>query len=212
MPTRSSRFTLYRSHPELILNLGSCLAVLAIVAIVSYLLSRERDSVEQSAKRSSSNIVQLIESDILRNVELYDQTLHGLIWAVKHPELLDTSPELRQQILFNQTFAAPVRGDILWVDAQGKVLGDSLSMPPRQGDLSDSVAFKAHRDRPGLGLFISPPFKARLGIWIGASVSAGAFPALMANSPASPPVPCACPISASCSNAGHRQRQQHQPA
>ncbi|MDD2088745.1 sensor domain-containing diguanylate cyclase [Pseudomonas guariconensis] len=163
MPTRSSRFTLYRSHPELILNLGSCLAVLAIVAIVSYLLSRERDSVEQSAKRSSSNIVQLIESDILRNVELYDQTLHGLIWAVKHPELLDTSPELRQQILFNQTFAAPVRGDILWVDAQGKVLGDSLSMPPRQGDLSDSVAFKAHRDRPGLGLFISPPFKARLG-------------------------------------------------
>ncbi|ANY89313.1 MULTISPECIES: GGDEF domain-containing protein [Pseudomonas] len=163
MPTRSSRFTLYRSHPELILNLGSCLAVLAIVAIVSYLLSRERDSVEQSAKRSSNNIVQLIESDILRNVELYDQTLHGLIWAVNHPQLLDSSPELRQQILFNQTFAAPVRGDILWLDATGKVLGDSLSVPPRQANLSDSIAFKAHRDRPGLGLFISPPFKARLG-------------------------------------------------
>ncbi|EKT4523351.1 GGDEF domain-containing protein [Pseudomonas putida] len=163
MPTRSSRSSLYRSHPELILNLGSCLAVLAIVAIVSYLLARERDSVEQSAKRSSGNIVQLIESDILRNVELYDQSLHGVIWAVKHPELLNSSPELRQQILFNQTFAAPVRGDILWLGAHGDVLGDSLHARPRQANFADSVAFQAHRDRADLGLFISPPFKARLG-------------------------------------------------
>lgn len=57
-----------RSHPELALVLGSCLAVFAIVAIVSYLLMRERESVEQSAVRSANNIVQLIESDILRNV------------------------------------------------------------------------------------------------------------------------------------------------
>ena len=35
MPSRlpPQRPTLYRTHPELILNLGSCLAVLAIVAI-----------------------------------------------------------------------------------------------------------------------------------------------------------------------------------
>ncbi|MBO9549073.1 sensor domain-containing diguanylate cyclase [Pseudomonas sp.] len=163
MPTRSPRFALYRSHPELILNLGSCLAVLAIVAIVGYLLARERDNVEQSAMRSSSNIVQLIESDILRNVELYDQSLRGLIWAVRHPELLKVAPELRQQILFNQTFAAPVRGDILWLNAKGDVVGDSISIEPRQANFADTPAFLAHRDHPDLGLFISPPFKARLG-------------------------------------------------
>ncbi|MFJ4065137.1 diguanylate cyclase domain-containing protein [Pseudomonas sp. NPDC089996] len=163
MPTRSPRFALYRSHPELILNLGSCLAVLAIVTIVSYLLARERDNVEQSAVRSSSNIVQLIESDILRNVELYDQSLRGLIWAVRHPALLKVAPELRQQILFNQTFAAPVRGDILWLNAKGDVVGDSISITPRQANFADTPAFQAHRDDPRLGLFISPPFKARLG-------------------------------------------------
>jgi len=163
MPTRSPRFALYRSHPELILNLGSCLAVLAIVAIVSYLLARERDSVEQSAIRSSNNIVQLIESDILRNVELYDQSLRGLIWAVQHPELLQVAPNLRQQILFNQTFTAPVRGDILWLNAGGDVVGDSISVKPRQANFADTVAFRAHRENPNLGLFISPPFKARLG-------------------------------------------------
>lgn len=163
LPTRSPRSSLSRSQPELILNLGSCLAVLAIVAIVSYLLARERDSVEQSAKRSSSNIVQLIESDILRNVELYDQSLRRLIWAVQHPDLLQVRSQLRQQILFNQTFAAPVRGNILWLDAKGEVRGDSLNVVPRQASLADSVAFQAHRDNPGLGLFISPPFQARWG-------------------------------------------------
>lgn len=68
MPTSPLRLASSRSHPELALVLGSCLAVLAIVAIVSYLLMRERESVEQSAVRSANNIVQLIESDILRNV------------------------------------------------------------------------------------------------------------------------------------------------
>ncbi len=161
--TRSPRSALYKSHPELILNLGSCLAVLAIVGIVSYLLARERDSVEQSAIRSSGNIVQLIESDILRNVELYDQSLKGLIWAVKHPELLNVQPSLRQQILFSQAISAPVRGDILWLDARGDVVGDSTSVVPRQANFADTIPFQRHRDHPGLGLLISPPFKARLG-------------------------------------------------
>ncbi|HKS13638.1 MAG TPA: sensor domain-containing diguanylate cyclase [Pseudomonas sp.] len=161
-PTRSKRSILHK-HPELFLNLGSCLAVLAIVAIVSYLLMRERDSVEQAATRSSSNIVQLIESDIVRNVELYDQSLRGLIWAVQQPQLLQVPPQLRQQILFNQAFSAPVRGDILWLDAQGNVVGDSTSVVPRQANFADTEPFQLHRRDPRLGLLISPPFKARLG-------------------------------------------------
>jgi diguanylate cyclase (GGDEF)-like protein len=160
---RLPRTALYKSHPERVLNLGSCLAVLAIVAIVGYLLARERDSVEQSAIRASRNIVQLIESDILRNVELYDQSLKGVIWAVQHPELLKVPPKLRQQILFNQAFSTPIRGDILWLDAKGDVVGDSTSAVPRQANFADTAPFQAHRDSPGLGLLISPPFKARLG-------------------------------------------------
>lgn len=163
MPTLSTRSAFYRSHPELILNLGSCLAVLAIVAIVSYLLARERDSVEQASIRASNNIVQLIESDILRNVELYDQSLKGLIWAVEHPQVLQVPADLRQRVLFNQTFAAPVRGDILWLDSKGDVVADSISVAPRQANFADTPAFIAHRDNAALGLYISPPFKARLG-------------------------------------------------
>ncbi|MDF0730208.1 sensor domain-containing diguanylate cyclase [Pseudomonas entomophila] len=163
MPTRPPRPIPCKSHPELILNLGSCLAVLAIVTIVSYLLARERDSVEQSAMRSSSNIVQLIESDILRNVELYDQSLQGLIWAVGHSELPEVPSQLRQRLLFNQAFVDRQRGDVLWLDAQGNVVGDSTSIVPRKANFADTGVFQAHLRNPDLGLLVGPPFKARLG-------------------------------------------------
>jgi len=163
MPTRLPRFAFLRSHPELTLNLGSCLAVLAIVAIVSFLLARERDSVELSAIRSSNNIVQLIESDILRNAELYDQSLQGLIWAVGRKELPEIPGPLRQRLLFNEAFVDRKRGDVLWLDKQGNVVGDSTSSVPRKANFSDTGVFKAHQGNPNLGLLVGPPFKARLG-------------------------------------------------
>ncbi len=163
MTPRPPRFALYRSHPELFLNLGSCLAVLAIVAIVSYLLALERDSVELSAIRSSNNIVQLIESDILRNVELYDQSLKGLIWAVGRQELPDIPGPLRQRLLFNEAFVDRKRGDVLWLDKQGNVVGDSTSSVPRTANFGATGVFQAHQRDANLGLLVGPPFRAQLG-------------------------------------------------
>lgn len=162
MPTRLPRFAFHRSHPELTLNLGSCLAVLAIVAIVSFLLARERDSVELSAIRSSNNIVQLIESDILRNAELYDQSLQGLIWAVGRKELPEIPGPLRQRLLFNEAFVDRKRGDVLWLDKQGNVVGDSTSSVPRKANFGETGVFKAHQANANLGLLVGPPFKAKL--------------------------------------------------
>lgn len=163
MPTSLPRFALHRSHPELALTLGSCVAVLAIVAIVSYLLARERDSVELSAVRSASNIVQLIESDILRNAELYDQSLKGLIWAVGRSELPSMPGPVRQRLLFNEAFVDRKRGDVLWLNKQGDVVGDSTSTVPRKANFADTGVFQAHARNESLGLLVGPPFKARLG-------------------------------------------------
>ena len=162
-PTTPPRSGLYRTHPELILNLGSCLAVVAIIAIVTFLLMRERMNVEQTAIRSARNIVKLIETDIIRNVELYDLSLQSLIWAVQHPELLGIPAHMRQQVLFNQAFSSPVRGDILWLDRDGNVVADSASSTPRTANFADTAIFQEHKRDPDLGMVISPPFKARLG-------------------------------------------------
>lgn len=161
--TSPKRPGLYRRHPELVLNLGSCFAVAAIIAIVTFLLMRERMNAEQTATRSANNIVKLIETDIVRNVELYDLSLQSLIWAVQHPELLGIPAHMRQQVLFNQAFSSPVRGDILWLDRDGNVVADSASATPRTYNFADEKIFKEHKRNPDLGMVISPPFKARLG-------------------------------------------------
>lgn len=163
MPTRTPRCAVYKSDPVLLLNLGSGLAVLAILAIVGLLLVRERDSVVQSSLRSAGNIVQLIESDIVRNVELYDQSLRELIWAIRQPSVLALHEAVRHRILFDRAFAKPVHGDILWIDAQGNVAGDSTSVVPRTANFADTPVFQRHRDNRDLGLLVGPPFKARLG-------------------------------------------------
>ena len=73
-PIRSTR-------PERLLTLGSLLLVIAILSMVAFLLIRERANAELSATRAASNIVQLIDADVLRNIELYDLSLRGLIAA-----------------------------------------------------------------------------------------------------------------------------------
>ncbi|MCY1391963.1 diguanylate cyclase (GGDEF) domain protein [compost metagenome] len=150
------------AHPELILNLGSCVAVIAIIAIVAFLLVRERSSAEQAASRSAANIVQLIDTDVQRNVELYDLSLQGIINASRHPELLAIARELRQQVLFNHAITAPFRGDILWLDSRGDIVADSTNVMVRSANFAQSKIFQALRDNPQLGMVISPPFQAPL--------------------------------------------------
>lgn len=152
-----------RSRPEIILIFGSTLAVLAILVIVTSLLFRERDSAKDFAARSASNIVQLIDADVLRNAELYDTSLQGMIAAWQRPEIMSLSPQIRQLVLFDRSTAAPYKGDLLLLDKKGDVLADSMSVTSRTANFSDRAHFKAHRDNPALGLLISDPFKLRAG-------------------------------------------------
>ncbi|WP_249677253.1 GGDEF domain-containing protein [Pseudomonas abieticivorans] len=145
------------------LYIGSGLAVLAIVTIVSFLLIRERANVAQSASRSADNILQLIDTDVQRNADLYDLSLKGLIEASQHPDFVQIPQSLRRRVLFDRAITGPFRGDILWVDRQGNIVGDSLASPPRQANFADDHDFQKHRDDPSSALLISQPFKDRIG-------------------------------------------------
>nr|WP_224770909.1 sensor domain-containing diguanylate cyclase [Pseudomonas sp. FEN] len=128
---------------------------------MSYLLVRERGSAAQAAARSASNIVQLIDADVLRNVELYDLAVKGLIKASQRPDLVNVPPQVRHLALFDRASSASHRGDVLLLDRQGGVIADSLSVKPRVDNFSDREYFQAHLRNPDLGLMISRPFKAR---------------------------------------------------
>lgn len=149
------------SRPERLLILGSCLTVLLIVTVVTALLIREHANTLQAAKRTANNITQLIDADVLRNVELYDMAVKGLIAATERTDLQGVSASIRHLVLFDRSAAAPYKGDILLLDAQGEVMADSSLLVPTTGNFADRDYFQVHRQHPDAGLYISRPFVAR---------------------------------------------------
>ncbi|KAA0996031.1 GGDEF domain-containing protein [Pseudomonas sp. ANT_J12] len=158
LPEHSIRST----RSERILVLTSLLLVIAILSIVAFLLVRERANAQLSATRAATNIVQLIEADVLRNVELYDLSLQGLIAASRRDDLKTVSPIIRHLALFDRATAAPYKGDILLLDPHGDVIADSASVEPRKGNFADREYFQVHINNPDPAMFISRPFRTRL--------------------------------------------------
>ncbi|SDB62316.1 diguanylate cyclase (GGDEF) domain-containing protein [Pseudomonas sp. NFACC23-1] len=146
---------------ERVLVLASSLVVIAILSIVTFLLIREHAAAQQAATRAATNIVQLIDADVLRNAELYDLSLQGLVTAAKREDLKDVSPAIRHLALFDRATAAPYKGDILLLDKRGDVIADSASITPRIGNYADREYFQSHIQDPNPGMMISRPFRSR---------------------------------------------------
>jgi diguanylate cyclase (GGDEF)-like protein len=146
---------------ERVLVLASSLVVIAILSIVTFLLIREHASAQQAATRAATNIVQLIDADVLRNVELYDLSLQGLIATAKRGDLQDVSSTIRHLALFDRATAAPYKGDILLLNKHGDVIADSASVEPRKGNYADREYFQSHLENPNAGMMISRPFRSR---------------------------------------------------
>ncbi|WP_248748835.1 sensor domain-containing diguanylate cyclase [Pseudomonas sp. MWU15-20650] len=149
------------ARPERLLMMGSGLTVTLIVIIVAVLLSREHASTLQAAKRATTNITQLINADVLRNAELYDLALKGLIAATARMDLNQASPEIRHMVQFDQSTAAPFKGEVLLLDAGGAVVADSSTLWPTPRNFANRDYFQAHQQNSQAGLFISRPFKIR---------------------------------------------------
>lgn len=149
------------TRPERLLILGSTLTVLLIVGVVTALLIREHANTLQTAKRTANTITQLIDADVLRNVELYDVGLKGLITATERTDLQDVSASIRQLVLFDRSAAAPYKGDVLLLDPTGEVIADSSLLTIKPGNFADRDYFQVHRQNPDVGLYISRPFMAR---------------------------------------------------
>jgi diguanylate cyclase (GGDEF)-like protein len=149
--------------PEIALMGGSFTALVVIVLIVVSLLAREHEDASEAASRAAANIVRLIDADVVRNAELYDTALLGMINAWQHPGLQSIAPDLRHMVLFDRSTAARYKGDLLLLDADGNALADSTSVQPRPLNLSDRPNFQAHKNNPSLEMKVGSPFKSEWG-------------------------------------------------
>jgi diguanylate cyclase (GGDEF)-like protein len=103
------------------------------------------------------NLASTIDSDISRNVELYDLSLRSVVTNLALPQLADVSRTILHLILFDHGATAKHFGAIQVFDAEGNLRLDAASLTPAAVNRADEEFFTAHRDEPDLGLFISRP-------------------------------------------------------
>jgi diguanylate cyclase (GGDEF)-like protein len=133
------------------------LTVAGFTAICANVLLEMRRGDEALARQTSANLASTIDADIGRNLELYDLSLRAVVDGMQTPEVMQTSKAVRQLILFDRAATAKHFGAIEVFDASGELTVDSSSLELRRKNAADQDYFKAHRDNPDTGLFISTP-------------------------------------------------------
>jgi diguanylate cyclase (GGDEF)-like protein len=140
---------------------SSVATVIGFSAIcVSVMLDMRRGE-EQLARQMLENLAAGIDSDIGRNIELYDLSLRAVANNVVMPELKDVSKPILHLVLFDHAATAKHFGAIQVFDPQGQLTIDASSLDPRQENRADEEYFTVHRDSPDVGLFISKPMLHR---------------------------------------------------
>nr|WP_294577848.1 GGDEF domain-containing protein [uncultured Rhodopila sp.] len=144
------------------LSAAGTAVVLGMLAVGGLILVLARDDAWRQAQLSSANLALALERDIARNISSFDLSLQGAADAIRLPGIDSVSPEIRQMAIFDRAVSAEYLGSLLVLDAGGTIVADSTSLIPRDMKLADRDYFLVHRDRPGTGLFISPPFLSLL--------------------------------------------------
>ena len=126
------------------------------------LLELRQDAWEQ-AELTSKNLMQVLERDIARNVEMYDLSIQAAVENLRTPGVPGLAPRgLRQLILFDRAATARDIGVMFVIDEHGEIVADIDAVPPRKGNYADREYFQVHKARAGLGLYIGRPVVSRL--------------------------------------------------
>ena len=82
------------------------LAPIGMLTVSGLMLLDLRRDAWDKAEQTSRNLLQVIERDIARNVEIVDLTLHAVVDNLKAPGVAAATPEMRQLILFDRAATA----------------------------------------------------------------------------------------------------------
>lgn len=138
------------------------LAPLGMLVVSILMLLDMRHEAWTRAEQTSTNLLQVIERDISRNVEMYDLSLRAVVGNLQAPGVDQVSPELRQLILFDRAATARDMGVMLVIDENGDSIIDADAVPARKANYADRDYFQAHKAQADLGLVISRPLTSKL--------------------------------------------------
>jgi len=136
---------------------SSVVTVIGFSAVCANVMLDMRHGEEELARQTLENLASSIDTDISRNIELYDLSLRAVTSNMVLPEIERVSKPIRHLILFDHAATAKHFGAIQVFGAEGRLTIDASSLDPQPEDRSDEEYFKVHRDNPDVGLFISRP-------------------------------------------------------
>jgi len=138
------------------------LAPVGMLVVSGLMLLELRQDAWDKAEQTSRNLLQVIERDIARNVEIIDLTLQAVQDNLRTPGLAQLDAPMRQLVLFDRAASARDLGVMFVLDENGDVVDDAGAVPPRKGNYADRDYFQAHRANRHLGLFIGRSIFSRL--------------------------------------------------
>jgi diguanylate cyclase (GGDEF)-like protein len=140
----------------------SVLASTGMLIVSALMLFNLRQDAWDRATQMSQNLLQVVERDLARNIEIIDLSLQGVVDNLRAPGVAQLSPELRQLVLFDRATTAKEMGVFLVIDENGTSIIDADAVPAREAHYADRDYFKAQKDDPRRGLYVSRPLVSRL--------------------------------------------------
>ena len=144
-----------------LLIISSVATVIGFSAICANVMLDMRRGEEALARQMLENLASGVDSDINRNIELYDLSLRAAASNMILPEIKELSRPILHLLLFDRAATARHFGALQVFDAGGRLTIDASTLDPRQENRGDEEYFRVHRDHPDTGLFISKPMLHR---------------------------------------------------
>jgi diguanylate cyclase (GGDEF)-like protein len=140
---------------------SSVATVIGFSAICANVMLDMRHGEEELARQTLENLASSIDSEISRNVEMYDLSLQNVASGMLLPEIKQVSAPIRHLILFDRAATAKHFGAIQVFDAEGRLVVDASTLDPLSENRADEDYFKVHREGLDTGLFLSRPMLHR---------------------------------------------------
>lgn len=140
-----------------LLIISAVIATLGFSTVCASVMWEMRRGAEDLAQQSAGNLASTIESDISRNIELYDLSLRAVVDNLGMPALATASKSIMHLIMFDHAATAKHLGAIQVFDADGNLTHDSTTLDPAPVNQADETYFTVQRDNPNVGLFTSRP-------------------------------------------------------
>lgn len=138
--------------------------VVSFSLICGSILLNVRQSDIELAKQTSSNLASTMHADVVRNIEIYNQSLRNAVDSLKLPEVAMLSGQLRHLVLFDRAASAEYFGPIKVYNEKGDLTIDSTTQTPAVENIASEDYFLVHVRDSNVPFFISKPIE-RGGIY-----------------------------------------------